>query len=567
VAIGTILVISGVDQGTRLELSSEPIRIGRGMGSQCRLADTEISRQHAEIHEESGSFFISDMSSSNGTFVNGLQIRYRELHDGDRIQCGRSVLLFNVLESDESKRVADQVDFLAEKSPQDRSSIVGKLDESAVDPGNTRSTSLEETDAAETLSLLQALYRITEESVGSTSTLDRSLSKILDLAIEAVGADRGCLLIADSEEDDIVPRIFSHGSRKTSTEKMPVSRSIVNYVLENRQGVRTSDAQTDRRFEPGESIIQAGIREAMCVPMPGRLDTLGAVYVDITVGPERSLLDLEHRQKFTDEHLRMLLAIGRHIALAIENFHYRQSLLKAERLAAMGQTIAMLSHHIKNILQGIRGGSYLIDMGLKQHDEEFIRKGWDIVEKNQGKIYHLVMDMLSYSKDRQPDVEPSSLTEIVKEVVQLMESRATECDVVLKLVSLDDIPESMFDAEAIHRAVLNIVLNAIEAVEGCRDALVEVQAAYDSQSDTLFVKVGDNGPGIPEAQLKKIFQVFESTKGTRGTGLGLAVSRKILREHGGEISVESTQGKGSEFLLAWPKIAIGETFTETQTQT
>ena len=535
------------------------------MGSQCRLADTEISRQHAEIREENGVFSISDLNSSNGTFVNGSQIRFQELEDGDRIQCGRSVLLFNLLESNEAQQVVDQVDFFAETSSEDRSSIIGKLDGSAIDPDNFHASPLAETHSTQTVPLLRALYRITEESVGSTSSLDRSLNKILELAIKAVGADRGCLLIADSEEDEIVPRVFSHGSRKKSNEKMPVSRSIVNYVLEKRQGVRTTDAQKDRRFEPGESIIRAGIREAMCVPMPGRTDTLGAVYVDITVDPERVLLDREHREKFSDEHLRMLLAIGRHIALAIENFRYRQSLLKAERLAAMGQTIAMLSHHIKNILQGIRGGSYLIDTGLNQHDEEFIRKGWDIVEKNQEKIYHLVMDMLSYSKDRQPDLEPASLMATVRDVVQLMENRAAECHVELKLEAPDDIPESLFDKEAIHRAVLNIVLNAIEAAEGCCDAEVEVQPGYDAESEALVVKIRDNGAGIPEAQLKKIFQVFESTKGTRGTGLGLAVSRKILREHGGEITVESTEGEGCQFLLVWPRISIDKKFSESQT--
>ena len=74
-------------------------------------------------------------------------------------------------------------------------------------------------------------------------------------------------------------------------------------------------------------------------------------------------------------------------------------------MAAVGQAIATLSHHVKNILQGIRGGSYLIDMGLNDHDEGLVRKGWGIVEKNQNKIYHLVMDMLTFSKERQP--EPS----------------------------------------------------------------------------------------------------------------------------------------------------------------
>src|SRR6476660_129319 len=107
----------------------------------------------------------------------------------------------------------------------------------------------------------------------------------------------------------------------------------------------------------------------------------------------------------------MLIAIGRQAALAVENYRYQQAIVKAERLAAMGQTIATLSHHIKNILQGVRGGSYLIDMGLKDHNEELVRKGWGIVEKNQNKIYHMVMDMLTFSKERQPALQRANVNE------------------------------------------------------------------------------------------------------------------------------------------------------------
>ena len=111
-----------------------------------------------------------------------------------------------------------------------------------------------------------------------------------------------------------------------------------------------------------------------------------------------------------------------------------------------------------------------------------------------------------------------------------------------------------FDAEGIHRAVLNIVINAIDAVEGSDHAVVKVETGLHVESDMLWVAVSDNGPGIPEDQLGRIFNVFESTKGARGTGLGLAVSLKIIREHGGDIAVESRLGEGSRFTLAWPRL-------------
>src|SRR6185312_7821195 len=137
------------------------------------------------------------------------------------------------------------------------------------------------------------------------------------------------------------------------------------------------------------------------------------------------------RSRFSQDHLMLMVAIGHQAGLAIENTVFYRDKIQAERLAVVGQTIATLSHHIKNILQGIRGGSYLIDMGLNEKDDAIVRRGWTIVEKNQGKIYNLVMDMLSFSKDREPSLESADLNETVAEVIELMTSRAKELNVEL----------------------------------------------------------------------------------------------------------------------------------------
>ena len=280
---------------------------------------------------------------------------------------------------------------------------------------------------------------------------------------------------------------------------------------------------------------------------------MGVMYLDITTPADRLLLQ-GMATGFREDQLRLLVAIGRQAALAVENNRYQQAFVKAERLAAMGQTIATLSHHIKNILQGVRGGSYLIDMGLNDHNEDLVRKGWHVVDKNQNKIYNLVMDMLTFSKERKPALAPAQLNETVSDVIELMQARAVECSVDLQFQPDTNLPMCTFDADGIHRAVLNIVTNAIDAVEGSDHAVVKAETGLHVESDMLWVAVSDNGPGIPEDQLGRIFNVFESTKGARGTGLGLAVSLKILREHGGDIAVESRLGEGSRFTLAWPRL-------------
>jgi signal transduction histidine kinase len=285
--------------------------------------------------------------------------------------------------------------------------------------------------------------------------------------------------------------------------------------------------------------------------MQGRYGIVGVIYID-TYTPPGQIVQQRAPNKFSEEHLKLMVAIGHQAALAVEDTSYYSAMVQAERLAAMGQTIATLSHHIKNILQGIRGGSYLIEEGLKGEDNEVVRRGWRIVDKNQERISNLVMDMLTFSKDREPDLAPADLNETLADVVELMQARAAEAQVQLVFQRRDDLPQFQFDADLLHKAVLNVVTNAIDACEKREGARVEVSVEHAPGERFVHIVVADNGEGIAAEDLQRIFSVFESKKGSRGTGLGLPVSQKIMREHGGDIRVESTPGIGSRFYLELP---------------
>ena len=539
--VASLLVIQGQDQGARLKLREGSVGIGRGVRNELRLLDTEVSRQHAQILFQNEKYVLHDRGSSNGTFVNGNVIRQIALRDGDRVQIGRTVILFSGSTGEESRHAATLIDLVGRAGLHDSSRIVGRVANDGERPETVFSR------PAET----SVLSQIAEEAVKG-SGLEQTLDRILDLTIAALGADRGGVLLGATDTDELTPIAARH-RRGATGGRIPVSRSIIDYALRTGQGVRTSDARHDNRFEAGKSILQAGVREALCVPMQARNSPVGVIYIDTTSPAESWMTSRVLPGAFGDEHLRLLVAIARQTALAVENARYQQALVKAERLAAMGQTIALLSHHIKNILQGVRGGSYLIDMGLGGHDEDLVRRGWAIVEKNQGKIYHLVMDMLTFSKERQPTLAAGRVEELVNEIGELMHTRAAECGVDLTWRNGTALPESTFDPEGIHRAVLNVVINAIDAVEGSDGGKVTLESAYMPENDLVAVVVTDNGPGIPADKMSTIFNIFESTKGARGTGLGLAVSRKILREHGGEITVETEPGQGCRFVLSWPR--------------
>jgi two-component system, NtrC family, sensor kinase len=335
-------------------------------------------------------------------------------------------------------------------------------------------------------------------------------------------------------------------------ERITISKTILDYVTNRNEGVLTSDARQDDRWSPGGSIVQMGVREAICVPMRGRYDVVGAIYIDTSTSAQQ-LVQKGGANKFTEDHLKLMIAIGHQAALAVEDTRYYSAMVQAERLAAIGQTIATLSHHIKNILQGIRGGSYLIQMGLKDHDEEITRKGWNIVERNQNRISALVMDMLTFSKEREPDLSVANINVVVADVIELMRVRAGEVEVELAWRPGEPMPNLIFDPEAIHRAVLNVVTNAIDAVSDRETrGRVEAVTQYLPAEKLVQITVGDNGPGIPDDQMEHLFTAFVSSKKSRGTGLGLPVSQKILGEHGGRILVESEPGKGCRFTLELP---------------
>lgn len=547
-AKASLLVIHGPEQGARFELGDQPVTLGRAMQCSVRILDTEVSRLHASIVPAETGFLLTDRNSANGTFVNGAAVRTYELLHGDQIQIGRTVLLFEDHQAEQPPPSNDLITILQKHDPTDRSSIVSQV------PSNVDQELpvIRPTQAAG-YSNFAVLYRIAEEAVRPSIPIGQLLQRILDLTIEVVGADRGCILLIEPDTQEWQLQAVSRRGSQAGAGGMPVSRSIVDYVLKVNQGVRTTDARHDQRFDPAQSILQAGIVEAMCVPLQGRLALDGVIYVDTTTPADQVLARPSAGSRFREDQLRLLVAIGRQAALAVENNRYQQAIVKAERLAAMGQTIATLSHHIKNILQGVRGGSYLIDLGLNDHNEEMVRKGWQIVEKNQGKIYHLVMDMLTFSKERQPAWQEASVNQTVADVVELIQPRAEESHVTLEFTPAPDLPETTFDPEGIHRAVLNVVINAIDAVEGRENARVVIKTGFLAETQMICVSVEDNGPGISDEQMKKLFSLFESTKGARGTGLGLAVSQKILREHGGEITVESRLGQGARFTLAWPR--------------
>jgi signal transduction histidine kinase len=180
-----------------------------------------------------------------------------------------------------------------------------------------------------------------------------------------------------------------------------------------------------------------------------------------------------------------------------------------------------------------------------------------MVQRNIARTSELVQDLLSYSKEREPEMAPCRPNEIVREVVELMQEVAGEHNVSLQMDLSPEIGEVLLDQRSLHRSLLNLVSNAIDA---CRDDpscgkthRVSVTTAPDPDGYIRFV-VSDNGSGMSDEVKSKLFSSFFSTKGPQGTGLGLLVTSKLIEEHKGAIDVDSQVGVGTTFRIRLPLV-------------
>ena len=550
------VVVSGPNPGARYLLSSSTVRIGRDSRCEIHFDDTETSRKHAEIEVVGESYVLTDLKSSNGTIVNGQTIETKILLDGDRVQIGKQILVFRLREAVPSSTDKDYLQRSVSIVPDhdlENSQIISRADLS--DP--VGETEFFDPQVANPLSVNKSLWEImyrTSLAVSRTLDINQLLEQIVDLIFQWVQCDHACVMLTDSTSNELKP-VYRKNRKPQSNHQITISKTILDFVLKNEEGVLTSNAKDDRRWNASASIEASGVCEAICVPMKGRYGVVGVLYIDTMVNatvqsqtPNRSSQTQLH--VFDEEHLKMMVTIGHQAALAIEDTHFYQTTIQTEKLAAVGQTIANLSHHVKNILQGLKGGGYMVHEGLKRNELEPIRAGWEICEKTHNRIESLVLDMLTMSKEREPKRESTNLVLLIQDALSIAQAPARDANVQLVWNPPADPQTACVDPEGIHRAVLNLILNAIDATTGRPDAKVSIVLLCTQ--DSTRIEIEDNGVGIPQSQLQTIFSLFESTKGNRGTGLGLPVSQKIIREHGGDISVSSVVDQGTTFTIRLP---------------
>ena len=529
--MASIQVIQGPDKGRSFELLDQENIVGR-VSETVQLTDNTVSRRHSRLAPDSGAWLLEDMGSANGTYLNGVRLAKPQiLHRGDQIRVGATLLVFGgttiraTLDVDENGQLVD-------------AAIVATV------PSNEDSVIIPTPEAgAQAIGNLRILYDLIAD-LGSIFKTDALLQRAMDRIFEIVKVGRGYVMLIGA--DGKLTLKASRLAEGQADQKAPISRTIVNEVISKQVGILSSNAMSDKRFAAGKSVHDFGIRSAICVPIKGRDRVLGVIHVDCSIS--------EHG--YSTEQLRLLTAIGYQTGLAVENVRLYEAAVQSERLAAVGETVASLSHHIKNILQGLGAGTDLVEAGLNNNELDKARQAWPIVQRNLARINELILNMLAFSKDREPLLENVNVNYILNDCLELFTPQADERHVAV-LTDMDDLPAIPCDAAGLHQAFMNLLVNALEAVQEGSGAIT-VSSRYDSMNRNVIVKVADNGSGVPAGDVEAIFTPFWSSKGQAGTGLGLAVTQKVIREHQGRIDVQSVPGEGAAFTVCLPAMPRGD---------
>jgi len=227
--------------------------------------------------------------------------------------------------------------------------------------------------------------------------------------------------------------------------------------------------------------------------------------------------------------------------------------LEAERLSAVGQTVAGLAHGVKNLITALEGGMYMLNSGLAKGDIDRIQKGMEMMARNIERISTFVKAFLSFSKGREIQAKLCDPSEIAKEVVDLYAVKANKLGITLKYEKIGDIAPAPIDFESMHECLTNLVGNAIDACQMSDENSCYVTVRTYEQYNTIIYEVTDNGCGMDYEVKRKVFTTFFTTKGLGGSGIGLLMTKKIVYEHGGTIDLKSKPGKGTTFTIKLPR--------------
>lgn len=388
----------------------------------------------------------------------------------------------------------------------------------------------------------QNLQRLLEISIRLSSTLhlDELLSLVMDVATELTDTETASILLVDRKTGQLHFVASTRGTVPTDTA-VPLDNSIAGWVVRHGRSLVLSDVQTDTRFYSQiDTDLEFVTRSMLAVPLVTSQGTIGALEV----------LNKRNNVPYTSQDVTLMEALASQSAVAIVNAHlFHQSDLLAE-----------IMHEIKTPIMAISAAAELLsrpDAPAEKHDD-LVR----MIKRESVRLSNMTRDFLDFARLESGRVrfsrEPVDLGEIIQDVANLTQSQAAERGIRIEtklapgLPTASRLPTVVGDRDRLKQVLLNLVSNAIKYNK--ENGRIGIDAQL--MDDEVRVTVADTGRGIDPQDIDHLFERFYRVPGSEGvsegSGLGLAVARKIVEEHNGRIEVESTLGEGTTFTVFLP---------------
>jgi serine/threonine protein kinase/signal transduction histidine kinase/tetratricopeptide (TPR) repeat protein len=402
-------------------------------------------------------------------------------------------------------------------------------------------------------------------------TIDELLQPALEAFIELTGAQRGAIMLRDRvattytlkalfgvpHTSDVFQRVVLDSVSDTDFD-LPISWSVITRVRAEGRIIIVHNAQTDECIANQFSVVKNHIRSVLGMPLVHNDEVLGILYLDSCL-----LNDL-----FNRDSVKLMHPLVRQLAFIVSNIWLKKSseeaylalkqsqkhLIQSEKMAGIGTMAASVAHDFRTPLSIIMGLTEDIRELLNENEISSIGDNVDRILSAAKKLQRLVQSMQDFSRKSTRELGPVDLGKILDEVLFLTEKKIKQGGVELVLSVENDLPSLCGNANELEQVLMNLINNAVDAMEKAPTKRLRVTAALRSDG-AVEVQVSDSGCGIPDAERRNIFQPFFTTKPVgKGTGLGLSIVNTLIQGQHGSIRFESAPDQGTTFIIVLPSI-------------
>ena len=395
--------------------------------------------------------------------------------------------------------------------------------------------------------LIQALLNISN-LVGSVMRLEDILDRIVGITSQLMEAPSCSIYLLDAHERTLVLR-SSNGLEPewVGKARFAPGEGIPGWVFVTGEVLALHDAARDPRFHPiAGSVLESSYRGYLCAPLRIQEEIVGVVTVRST-----------DARNFDRRDSLLMETVCKMIAIVIEKARMYHDMIRARELAAVAVSLSGTAHFIKNIMFTTQVAQATIDRVVAERDEfDRARSAWHSLKEANRQISKLVGNMLNYCREDKPVYESVDINAMIRELAASVYEAANSRRVQITLELDTSLPRVELDVDAIRDALLNLVTNGIDAIPAGRGGSVWIRSFRLHDQNNFRIEVADNGSGIADDIRDKIFNLFFTTKGEGGSGIGLASTRKIVERHNGTIDLASTPDSGTCFTLHLPLRAV-----------